>query len=78
MSARCVLEPFSDPSINVDLLLFATLGHPRVSSIDFEERRQMTVEDERVETSLPDVDHSSTRRLMEITRSVIGRSVYHL
>jgi len=68
MSARCVLEPFPDPSIKVDLLLFATPGHPRVSGIDFEERRQMIVEDEGVETSLLNVVHSPTRRLMEITR----------
>ena len=68
MSAGCVLEPFSDPSIKVDLLLFAKPGPPRVSGIDFEEGRQMTVEDEGVETSLLDVDHSPTRRLMEITR----------
>ena len=65
---RGVLEPFSDPSIKVDLLLFATPGHPRVPGIDFEERRQMTVEDEGVEMSLLDVDHSPTRRLIEITR----------
>jgi hypothetical protein len=68
MSARCVLEPFPDPSIKVDLLLFATPGHPRVSGIDFEERRQMIVEDEGVETSLLNVVHLPTRRLMEITR----------
>jgi hypothetical protein len=68
MSARFVLEPFSDPSIKVDLLLFAKPGHPRVPGIDFEERRQMTVEDEGVETSLLDVDHSPTRRLMGITQ----------
>ena len=68
MSARCILEPFSEPSIKVDLLPFATPGHRRVPGIDFEERRQMIVEDEGVETSLLDVDHSPTRRMMEITR----------
>ena len=65
MSARCVQEPFSDPSIKVDLL---RPGHPRVPGIDFEDRRQMIVDDEGAETSLLDVDHSPTRRLIEITR----------